>query len=66
MSMLHCFEVYLKLFPNACLCELYICRAVFVNLSCSYSNIPVLYIAELLKIQSRIVSVWIEDDFISY
>lgn len=64
MSMLHCFEVHLKLFPNAFLCELYICRAVFVNLSCSYSK--VLYIAELLKVQSRIVSVWIEDDFISY
>lgn len=42
----------------------YIHRAVFVNLSCSHSKI--LCIAELLKVQSRIVSVWIVDDFISY
>lgn len=42
----------------------YIYRAVFVNLSCSNSKI--LYIAEVLKVQGRIVSVWIGDDFISY
>lgn len=43
----------------------YICIYVmfFVNQSCSYSKI--LSIAELLKVQSRIVSVWIGDDFIS-
>lgn len=42
----------------------YIYKAVFVNLSYSYSKI--LYIAELLKVQSRIVTVWIGDAFISY